>query len=61
MDSKAPTTSYRDFIMNEARYASLTRSFPDRANALFEKAEATAMARYEHLVRLGDLYAQNVQ
>ncbi len=61
MDSKAPTTSYRDFILNEARYASLTRSFPERANELFEKAEATAMARYEHLVRLGDLYAQNVQ
>ena len=61
MDSKAPTTSYRDFIMNEARYASLTRSFPDRADELFSKAEATAMARYEHLVRLGELYAQNVQ
>ncbi len=58
MDSKAPTASYRDFIMNEARYSSLTRSFPDRANELFEKAEDEAMARYEHLVRLGDLYAQ---
>jgi len=61
MDSKAPTTSYRDFILNEARYASLTRSFPERAEELFAKAEATAQARYEHLVRLGDLYAQNVQ
>ena len=61
MDSKAPTTSYRDFILNEARYASLTRSFPERAEELFAKAEATAMARYEHLLRLGDLYAQNVQ
>ena len=60
MDSKEPTTSYRDFIMNEARYSSLTRSFPDRADALFEKAEETAKARYEHLVRLGELYAQNV-
>ena len=60
MDSKEPTTSYRDFIMNEARYASLTRSFPDRAEELFEKAEKTAKARYEHLVRLGDLYGQNV-
>ena len=61
MDSKAPTTSYREFILNEARYASLTRSFPERAEELFAKAEATAMARYEHLVRLGELYAQNVQ
>ena len=61
MDSKAPTTSYREFILNEARYASLTRSFPERAEELFAKAEATAMARYEHLLRLGELYAQNVQ
>ena len=60
MDSKEPTTSYRDFIMNEARYSSLTRSFPDRADVLFDKAEETAKARYEHLVRLGELYAQNV-
>ena len=61
MDSKAPTTSYREFILNEARYSSLTRSFPERAEELFARAEATAMARYEHLVRLGELYAQNVQ
>ncbi|MDD6309233.1 MAG: pyruvate:ferredoxin (flavodoxin) oxidoreductase, partial [Clostridia bacterium] len=31
MDSKAPDASYRDFIMNEVRYSSLTRKFPDRA------------------------------
>ena len=60
MDSKAPTTNYRDFIMNEARYSSLTRSFPERAEELFSKAEETAKARYEHLLRLGDLYGQNV-
>ena len=59
MDSKAPATSYRDFIMNEARYASLTRAFPERAEALFSKAEETAQARYEHLLRLGELYSQN--
>ncbi len=56
MDSKAPTTSYRDFIMNEARYSSLTRSFPDRAEELFTKAEETSVERYNHLLRLGDLY-----
>jgi len=56
LDSKAPTGSYRDFIMNEARYSSLTRSFPDRAEELFAKAEANATARYEHLLRLGELY-----
>ncbi len=56
VDSKAPTTSYRDFIMNEARYSSLTRSFPDRAEALFSEAEQNAVARYEHLLKLQALY-----
>ena len=47
--AKAPTESYRDFIMNEARYSSLTRSFPERAEELFKKAEDTAAARFETL------------
>ena len=51
LDSKAPSASYRDFILNEARYSSLTRSFPDRANEHFEKAEETAMKRYEALAK----------
>jgi len=57
IDSKEGETSYRDFIMNEARYSSLTRSFPERAEKLFAKAEANAKARYDHLLRLKDLYA----
>ena len=58
LDSKEPTAAYRDFIMGEVRYNSLTRSFPDRAEALFEKAEANAAARYDYLVRLGQLYGK---
>ena len=49
LDSKAPTASYRDFIMGEVRYNALTRAFPERAEQLFEKAEKTAEARYETL------------
>ncbi len=49
LDSKAPSESYRDFIMNEARYSGLTRTFPERAEELFRKAEDTAAARYETL------------
>ncbi len=56
IDSKEPSTSYRDFIMNEARYSSLTRSFPERAEALFTEAEAAAMKRYDHLLKLQALY-----
>ncbi len=58
LDSKAPVTDYKEFLLGEARYASLTRAFPDRAEELFERAAANAVSRYEHLVRLGDLYAQ---
>ena len=56
LDSKAPTASYRDFIMGEVRYNSLTRAFPDRAETLFAKAEKNAAERYDHLLRLGELY-----
>ncbi len=56
MDSKEPTTDYREFIMGEARYSSLTRSFPDRAEELFNLAADNAKARYDHLLRLGELY-----
>ena len=56
IDSKPGTASYRDFIMGEARYSSLTRSFPERADYLFNKAEDTAKARRTHLERLVELY-----
>ncbi len=57
IDSKPATGSYREFLLNEARYSSLTRSFPERAEALFALAEKTAIERYDHLLRLKDLYA----
>ena len=57
LDSKAPSTDYKEFILGEARYSSLTRAFPERAEALFEQAAQNSRARYEHLVRLGELYA----
>ena len=37
LDSKAPAGGYQEFLMNEARYASLTRSFPERAEELFKE------------------------
>ncbi|MCR5523577.1 MAG: pyruvate:ferredoxin (flavodoxin) oxidoreductase [Clostridia bacterium] len=61
IDSKPASTSYRDFIMNEARYSQLTRSFPERAETLFTKAEKTANERYAHLLRLRDLYAPSAE
>lgn len=58
LDSQEPRGGYREFLMNEARYSSLTRSFPERAEKLFEKSEAAAMARYEHLCKLRELYSE---
>ena len=56
LDSKAPAGGYQEFLMNEARYSSLTRSFPDRAKELFALNEETAKARYEKLLRLQKMY-----
>ena len=56
LDSKEPAGGYRDFLMNEARYARLTNEFPDRAEELFAKSESNAKARYEHLLKLKKLY-----
>ena len=42
--------------MNEARYARLTREFPDRAKVLFAANEEAAKERWEHLNKLVELY-----
>ncbi|OXT07247.1 pyruvate:ferredoxin (flavodoxin) oxidoreductase [Thermoanaerobacterium thermosaccharolyticum] len=52
LDSKAPTASYKEFIMGEVRYSSLAKTFPDRAEALFEKAEELAKEKYETYEKL---------
>ena len=58
LDSKEPKDGYREFLMNEARYARLTQEFPDRAETLFERNEKNAMERYEHLLKLKTMYAE---
>ena len=47
---------YQEFLANETRYSRLSRAFPDRAKALFEKNQEAAEARYTHLTKLVDLY-----
>ena len=56
LDSKAPKDGYQEFLMNEARYSRLTREFPERATDLFAKNEAAAKERYEHLLKLVEMY-----
>ncbi len=56
IDSKAPTGSFRDFLMSEVRYSSLKLSFPERAEALYQKAEQDAKDRYANLLARKAMY-----
>ena len=56
LDSKAPKDGYQEFLMNEARYSRLKLSNPERAADLFAKNEAAAKERYEHLLKLVEMY-----
>ena len=57
LDSKEPTGDYQAFINGEARYTRLAQAFPERAQELFAKAEATAKAKYERLKKLVEFYS----
>jgi pyruvate-ferredoxin/flavodoxin oxidoreductase len=54
LDSKAPTGSFRDFLLGEVRYASLQKTFPQEAEELFKSAEEAASARYETYKRMAE-------
>mgnify|MGYP004659018509 CR=1 FL=1 len=54
LDSKEPTKNFRDFLMGEVRYNSLTRTFPEIADQLFEKTEADAKARLESYKKMAE-------
>jgi pyruvate-ferredoxin/flavodoxin oxidoreductase len=52
LDSKEPTTSFREYLLGEVRYASLAKVFPEQAEALFEKTEKDAKDRLDSYKRL---------
>ncbi len=58
LDSKPATADYKEFILGEARYSSLTRSFPERAEALFDQAAENSKAARAHLEKLVELYGK---
>ena len=47
LDSKEPKGGFKEFLMGEVRYSSLTRTFPGHAEVLFQKAEEDMKERYE--------------
>ena len=61
IDSKAPATDYKEFLMNEARYSALTRSFPERAEKLFNEAAENAVLRYNHLLELQEMFKKEAE
>ena len=52
LDSKEPKGDFKEFLMGEVRYASLAKSFPEVADAVFEKTKADAMERLENYKKL---------
>ena len=48
LDSKEPTGDFREFLRGEVRFSSLERTFPEAADALFERTEVEARERYEN-------------
>lgn len=49
LDSKEPKSSFREFLMNQVRYSSLSKQFPGEAEELFNKAEEHAVEKYARL------------
>lgn len=55
IDSREPTMNFVEFLEGETRYASLVRTFPDKAEALFEEGRRAAIERYRKYKRLEDM------
>ena len=52
LDSGEPNGKLREYMMGEVRFASLTRTFPERAEQLFAEAEKFTAHRYAKYKRL---------
>ena len=52
--TREPKGNFRDFIMSEVRFSSLTRTFPETAEELFEKTEESAKERLNTYIALAD-------
>jgi len=52
LDSKEPKADFKEFLMGEVRYSSLTRTFPENVEKLFNQAEKDMKERYETYKRM---------
>jgi pyruvate-ferredoxin/flavodoxin oxidoreductase len=55
LDSGDPSGDFRKFLLDEVRYSTLERLFPDRADELFNKTEQDAKERYELYKRIAKM------
>ena len=56
LDSKEPDwTKFQSFLVNEVRYSSLKKAFPEEAKRLFKLAEESAKWRYNNYVRMTEM------
>ena len=56
LTSKEGDGTYQEFLNNESRYTRLIKPFPERAQKLFAESEKVANERYQHLLKLVELY-----
>lgn len=54
LDSKEPKTDFKEFLMSEVRYAALAKTFPEQAEALFQKTEEDAKERLATYKKMAD-------
>ena len=54
LDSKEPTADFKEYLMSEVRYSSLTKQFPEIAENLFVKTEADAKERRNNYKKLAE-------
>ncbi len=55
LDSKAPTIHIKDYIYRENRFKMLTKTMPERAQMLLEKADRQAKEQYDYYQKLAKL------
>ena len=55
LDSKEPTSEFKEFLLGEVRYTALQNSFPEIAATLFEAAEEDAKDRYATYKRMASM------
>ena len=54
LDSKEQTASFRDFIMGQIRYSSLSKEFPEIADKLYAMTEQDAKDKYHTYKELAE-------